>query len=133
MQKRFTDEQVVEMRILRSNGLSIRRLADRFGISRSHTSGICTGLYYKDVSGPRTRRMYVDCEKRTILVQERQEEILAFITQFQEQEKYPPSIRDIVEGTSISSTSIVSRYLDMLEENGKISRKAATARTLRIV
>jgi repressor LexA len=45
---------------------------------------------------------------------------------------YPPSIREIGEATSISSTSVVTYYLKQLEEWGYIERDAKFSRALRL-
>ena len=47
---------------------------------------------------------------------ERHHRILAFLQQYQRENKYPPSIREIGEKTGITSTSVVNYYLDQLEK-----------------
>jgi len=46
---------------------------------------------------------------------ERHKKILKFLKQFQAENGYPPSIREIGENTDISSTSVVNYYLKQLE------------------
>ena len=53
---------------------------------------------------------------------ERHMKILHFLQDFQNQNGYPPSIREIGEQTGISSTSVVNYYLDQLEKLGYIKR-----------
>jgi repressor LexA len=61
-------------------------------------------------------------------ISERQRDILNFIREFLNERGYPPTIRDIVEGCHISSTSVVDYNLRILEREGylrcdrKISR-----------
>jgi repressor LexA len=45
----------------------------------------------------------------------------------------PPSIREIGEGTGISSTSVVNYYLDQLEKWGYIQRDRKISRGLRVI
>ncbi|MBI3162540.1 MAG: repressor LexA, partial [Chloroflexi bacterium] len=49
---------------------------------------------------------------------DRHRKILDFIEDYQRQYKHPPSIREIGEYCSISSTSVVNYYLDQLEKTG---------------
>ncbi len=44
----------------------------------------------------------------------------------------PPTVREICSACSIKSTSTVHRILDMLEENGYITRDAHSSRAIRI-
>jgi len=53
---------------------------------------------------------------------ERHMKILQFLQDFQNENGYPPSIREIGEQTGISSTSVVNYYLDQLERMGYIKR-----------
>lgn len=53
---------------------------------------------------------------------ERHQRILDFLEEYQKENKYPPSIREIGEKTGISSTSVVNYYLDQLEKQGLIER-----------
>lgn len=45
----LTEWDVKEMRKLRADGLTLRELAERFGISASHAQGICSGARWKEV------------------------------------------------------------------------------------
>lgn len=51
---------------------------------------------------------------------ERQKSIFKFIRDFIAEKGYPPSVRDIVRGCHISSTSVVEYNLNILEERGLI-------------
>lgn len=55
-----------------------------------------------------------------------------FIKNYILKNNYPPSIRDIVTGTSFSSTSTVSSYLDKLEQKGYINKKNSKTRAIEI-
>jgi repressor LexA len=63
---------------------------------------------------------------------ERHLKILDFIQDYQRKYKHPPSIREIGENCSISSTSVVNYYLDQLEKNGYIERDRKISRGLRV-
>lgn len=58
----------------------------------------------------------------------RQHRILEFIDQFIEEKGYSPSIRDIVKGCAISSTSVVDYNLRILERQGQLRRDAEVSR-----
>ena len=64
---------------------------------------------------------------------DRHRKILALLKDYSENEGYPPSIREIGERTSISSTSVVNYYLEQLEKWGYIERDRRISRGLRIV
>ncbi len=63
----------------------------------------------------------------------KQSDILEFIRSFLEERDYPPSIRDIQEGCSISSTSVVDYNLRKLEEKGVIRRDREISRGIEIL
>ena len=58
----------------------------------------------------------------------RQRRILEFIDEFIEEKGYSPSIRDIVKGCGISSTSVVDYNLRILERQGQLRRDAEVSR-----
>ena len=58
----------------------------------------------------------------------KQEHIVNFIHQFLADRGYPPSIRDIVSGCGISSTSVVDYNLRILEREGYIRRHPEVSR-----
>jgi repressor LexA len=64
---------------------------------------------------------------------ERQKKILEFIREFVDENRFPPSIREIGETVGISSTSVVKYNLDALERKGFIQRDAEISRGLRLV
>ena len=63
----------------------------------------------------------------------RQRQIVGFIRHFWEGEGYPPTIRDIVSGCGISSTSVVDYNLNILEREGYIRRRREVSRGIDLV
>jgi len=63
----------------------------------------------------------------------REREVLAFVRGYIKAHGYPPSVQDIIDGTSVTSTSVVSYYLEGLSEMGYIERRANTARAIRVI
>jgi repressor LexA len=59
---------------------------------------------------------------------DKQERILTFLAEFLAEHDYPPSIRDIQAGCSISSTSVVDYNLKALETQGRIRRDREISR-----
>lgn len=64
---------------------------------------------------------------------ERHKKILKFLEKFYADNGFPPSIREIGENTSISSTSVVNYYLNQLEEMNYIERESNVSRGIRLV
>lgn len=62
----------------------------------------------------------------------RQQRILEFIQHFWKEQGYPPSIRDIVSGCNISSTSVVDYNLRILEKRGYIRRHREVSRGIEL-
>ncbi len=58
----------------------------------------------------------------------KQSRILDFLRRFLDDRGYPPTIRDIVRGCSISSTSVVEYNLRILEREGHIRRDREVSR-----
>jgi repressor LexA len=63
---------------------------------------------------------------------ERHQKILDYLARRQENQGYPPSIREIGEATGITSTSVVSYYLKQLEELNLIERDHNVSRGVRL-
>ena len=63
----------------------------------------------------------------------KQEQINNFIHRFWEDRGYPPTIRDIVTGCGISSTSVVDYNLNILEKKGYIRRHREVSRGIELV
>jgi len=63
----------------------------------------------------------------------RQQQIIDFIRRFWGDEGYPPTIRDIVNGCGISSTSVADYNLRILEREGYIRRRREVSRGIELV
>lgn len=63
----------------------------------------------------------------------KQQQILEFLRSFIEEKDYPPSIRDIQEGCTISSTSVVDYNLRKLEEKQLIRRDREVSRGIEVL
>jgi repressor LexA len=64
---------------------------------------------------------------------ERQKDMIDFIGKFSREKGYPPTIRQIGEAVSISSTSVVNYNLNKLERDGHIVRDLKVSRGVRLV
>ncbi len=64
---------------------------------------------------------------------ERQIAILRLLDRYQEQNGYPPSIREMAEYAKIPSTFVVNYYLNQLERAGYIERESHVSRGVRLV
>ena len=64
---------------------------------------------------------------------ERQQKIVDFIQRFWADRHYPPTVRDIVSGCKISSTSVVDYNLDILEREGYIRRHSGISRGIELL
>ncbi|MDP6494542.1 MAG: transcriptional repressor LexA [Dehalococcoidia bacterium] len=63
----------------------------------------------------------------------RQQQVLEFIRSFDEERSYPPTIRDIQQACSISSTSVVDYNLHILERMGYIRRDREVSRGIEVL
>ena len=63
----------------------------------------------------------------------KQQRILDFLGEFIAERDYPPSIRDILHGCDISSTSVVDYNLKGLEERGYIRRDREVSRAIELL
>ena len=59
--------------------------------------------------------------------------IITFIRRFLEERGYPPTIRDIVDGCGVSSTSVVDYNLNILEREGYIRRHREISRGIELL
>jgi repressor LexA len=64
---------------------------------------------------------------------ERHIRIMRFLTEFQEQHGYSPSIREIGKHINVDSTSLVDYYLDQLCQERYIERDKRISRSIRIL
>jgi len=63
----------------------------------------------------------------------KQKRILAFLRRFREEKDYPPTVRDILKGCNISSTSVVDYNLKILEREGYIRRDREVSRAIELL
>ncbi len=59
--------------------------------------------------------------------------ILNFIREFLGEHDYAPTVRDIVKGCRISTSSVVQYHLNLLEKEGYIKRDAQVFRSIRLM
>jgi len=72
-------------------------------------------------------------DRKSAKLTARQRKMLAMIKEFMEEYSYPPTIRQIGEAVGISSTSVVSYNLDVLQRKGYLARDPEVSRGLRLV
>lgn len=63
----------------------------------------------------------------------KQKQILSFLRRFREEKDYPPTVRDILKGCGISSTSVVDYNLKILEREGHIRRDREVSRGIELM
>ena len=63
----------------------------------------------------------------------KQHGIIDFIHRFWSNRGYPPTVRDIVSGCRISSTSVVDYHLNILERQGYIRRHSGVSRGIELL
>jgi repressor LexA len=68
-----------------------------------------------------------------MVLSSKQRRIIKFIHQFWADRGYPPTIRDIVNGCGISSTSVVNYNLNILEREGYIRRHREVSRGIELL
>jgi repressor LexA len=69
---------------------------------------------------------------KTKVLSDRQQAIVNFIRRFWSENNFPPSIRDIVAGCGLSSTSVVDYNLKILEKKGYIRRHREISRGIEL-
>ncbi len=62
----------------------------------------------------------------------RQLELLRFIDAYVEENRYPPSIREIADARGVTSTNGVAQALDLLQRKGLVWRAPGRSRGLRV-
>ncbi|MFA5317215.1 MAG: transcriptional repressor LexA [Dehalococcoidales bacterium] len=65
-------------------------------------------------------------------VSRKRQRILGFISDFLNDRGYAPTVRDIVRGCDISTSSVVQYHLDILEREGHIQRDPQVFRSIRL-
>ena len=63
----------------------------------------------------------------------KQRNIIDFVKHFWIDKSYPPTVRDILNGCNISSTSVVDYNLDILEREGYIKRHPGISRGIELI
>jgi repressor LexA len=71
--------------------------------------------------------------RRSEGLSERHRRIMEFLTRFQEQSGYCPSIRQIGDSIQVKSTSLIDYYLNQLQVMGFIERDQHVSRSIRIL
>ena len=67
------------------------------------------------------------------LLSSKQQRIIDFIRSFVADRGYPPTVRDIVSGCGVSSTSVVAYNLDILRNEGYIRRHREVSRGIELL
>jgi len=70
--------------------------------------------------------------RKTAGLSERHRKIMDFLTRFQDEYGYSPSIRQIGDSIGVKSTSLVDYYLDQLQKMDYISRDDRISRSIRV-
>ena len=63
----------------------------------------------------------------------KRKQVLNAITGFMDRHKYPPSVRDVVQMCSMSSTSVADYHLKALERDGYIRRESGVSRGIEVI
>jgi len=63
----------------------------------------------------------------------KQRNIIDFVKRFWIDKSYPPTVRDILNGCNISSTSVVDYNLDILEREGYLKRHPGISRGIELI
>lgn len=61
---------------------------------------------------------------------ERRLQILKYIHEYHRKHMYAPDYREIADGVGVSSTSVIARWLDRLEQDGYITRQKKAVRCI---
>jgi repressor LexA len=70
---------------------------------------------------------------RKPVISKTRETILRFIQNFIDEKGYAPTVRDIVKGCDLSSTSVVQHHLNILEREGHIHRDPQVVRSIQLM
>ncbi len=71
--------------------------------------------------------------KRHPGLSERHLKIMEFLSRFQDDNGYSPSIRQIGDSINVKSTSLIDYYLNQLQEMGYIEREGRISRSIRVI
>lgn len=64
---------------------------------------------------------------------EKQTGFLSYLKEYHQEKGYPPTVRELMDGLGLSSTNIVSKYLDILERKGYIRRQFNSPRAIEVI
>ncbi len=64
------------------------------------------------------------------MLSQKQQSILNFIQNFLAEKEYPPTVREIVRGCHMSSTSVAEYHLNILQKEGYIHRQPEISRSI---
>jgi repressor LexA len=70
---------------------------------------------------------------RKPVISKTRQNILKFIQSFVDERGYAPTVRDIVKGCNLSSTSVVQHHLNILEREGHIHRDPQVVRSIQLM
>jgi len=71
--------------------------------------------------------------RRSEGLSERHRKIMDFLSRFQDQSGYSPSIRQIGDSIGVKSTSLIDYYLNQLQQMGFIERDQHVSRSIRVL
>jgi len=71
--------------------------------------------------------------RRPFRLSDRQREILTFVRRFVDEHRFCPALREIVEGTSYTSTSVVHHNLATLKREGYVDYVPGKIRTVHVL
>jgi repressor LexA len=71
--------------------------------------------------------------RRSEGLSERHRKIMDFLSKFQDQSGYSPSIRQIGDSIGVKSTSLIDYYLNQLQQMGIIERDEHVSRSIRVL
>jgi SOS-response transcriptional repressor LexA len=57
-------------------------------------------------------------------------EMIRFIVKFSAEKRYPPNVKELADAFDLGSTSTVAYHLNLMEEQGLITRKPRSPRTV---
>ncbi len=112
-------KRLKEIADLLGQNLSQAEVGRRLGLSRARVGQIVTA-----------HRLSTHTERGKPLLSKRQYCILAFIRDFEVDNPYPPTVRQVAEGCDLKSTGTAASNLSHLAEMGYVRRVPGIARGL---
>jgi SOS-response transcriptional repressor LexA len=73
-----------------------------------------------------------ETEKEDRMLRGRRREVLKFVCEYLNEHGFAPTIREIMEGTGLNSTSVVKYHLDVLQAKGYLVLLPAKARAITV-